>query len=177
MPEPSRYDDVVAAAEKIFAMWGVVPIVGEFGCAANQEERDACHSSWIDAFERRGWSWCLWNFNPDADPDDDDAWCGERFSVAQRDGGGEVALSPAYDGLLRPFPRRYGGPVEVEWDDRNSRFTARIGKAFQTGWRTEIFVPTSLGDFDVSGGEREDRKVVVDTDAGEGVVDITLRGG
>jgi hypothetical protein len=141
-----------------------VPIAGEFGCASNCEERDACHGAWIDAFERRGFSWCLWNFNPDAGPGDDDGWCDERFSVAQRDAGGEVTLSPAYFALLRPFPRRHGGPLlSVTWD--GTIFTARIGKAFQRGWRTEIFVPASLGDFTMSGGTKVDARVVeVDTD-------------
>ena len=177
-PEPERYESVARAAEALFAAWDVVPIVGEYGCASEREERDDCHAAFIDAFERRGWSWCLWNLNPDAGPDDDDAWCGERFSVAQRSGASaEVTLSPAYYALLRPFPRRHGGPLlDVAWD--GSRFTARIGAAFRPGWRTEIYVPASLGEFEVTGGaEVRGRVVVVDTDAGEREVSITFARG
>jgi hypothetical protein len=172
--EPGRYDAVVQAAAGLFDKWGVVPVVGEFGCPASDPARDGCHQAWIDAFEQRCWSWCLWNFNPDAGPGGDDHWCRERYSVVESDGDGKVVLTDAYRALLRPFPRSYGAPLlGADWDGR--RYSASLGKAFRAGWRTDIFVPTTLGTFRAHGPcEVRDRWVVVDTDAGDAEVTIEL---
>jgi hypothetical protein len=83
-------------------------------------------------------------------------------------------LTDAYRALLRPFPRFYGGPLlGVDWDGR--RYSARFGRAFRPGWRTEIFVPATLGPFQARGGcQVRDRRVLVDTDEGDREVTIAL---
>jgi hypothetical protein len=174
-PEPARYEAAVAAAESLMGLWSVVPVVGEFGCGADKPQRDACHRQWIDCFERRCWSWCLWDFNPDAAAGGDDRWCHERLSVAEGDEDGEVRRTSAYAALLRPFPRRYGAPLLASsWD--GARYIARFGASFVAGWRTEIYVPQSLGDFTVTGGDASGRLVSVDTDSGEREIAIELAG-
>jgi Cellulase (glycosyl hydrolase family 5) len=172
-PEPSRYPGTVAAASAVFDAWDVVPVVGEFGCDAVKRERDACHKAWIDLFEQRGWSWCLWNFNPDAASDGDDHWCDEKYSVARADEDGSVQPTGAYFALLRPFPRRYGGPLlAATWDGKT--WNARVGQAYRPGWRTEIYVPRSLGAFRASAGVTDDRVVILDTDSGPAELTIAL---
>jgi hypothetical protein len=174
--DPTQYEAAVAAAARLIDEWDVVPIVGEFGVGSNKAERIACHRAWIDAFERRGWSWCLWNFNPDAGPAGDDGWCGEKLSITERVDD-EVRRSAAYWALLRPFPRFFGGPLlSGSWDGTTWR--ARVGRAYQAGWRTEIYVPKSLGAFGVTPEcQVEGRVVVVDSETGEVGVEISVRDG
>jgi hypothetical protein len=176
-PQPSRYEAAVAAAERLLATWSVVPVVGEFGCGRERRGFDQRHALWIDCFEKRGWSWCLWNFNPDAGPGGDDYWCDERYSVAEVAPDGGVRFDRSYYSLLRPFPRRLGGPlVDIRWD--GTRFDVTIGRALRSGHRTEIHVPASLGAFVASGSaiEVRDRLVMVDTDAGDASLSIVLDG-
>src|SRR5260221_6510516 len=106
------FDACVAGAENVIARWNVASVVGEFGCPSDEQIRDECHRVWIDEFEPRGWSWCHWNFNPDCrNPDGDDEWCGEKYSVAFTPDGSRVERTAAYRALLRPFIRRCGGPL------------------------------------------------------------------
>jgi hypothetical protein len=171
-PTPNLYEAAVQATESLMAAWGVVPIVGEFGVGSNKGSRDACHRAWIDSFERRGWSWCHWNFNPDAGPGGDDHWCGEKLSIAENTDMG-LRRMPAYRGLLRPFPRRLGGPIrDLSWDGKTWR--ACIGRAWNQGWRTEITVPDSLGPFTASCGEVSGRSIVVDTDDAEAQIAVVV---
>jgi hypothetical protein len=161
-PTPDRYEAAVQATEALVDAWNAVPVVGEFGVGSNKRARDDCHRAWVDAFERRGWSWCHWNFNPDAGPGGDDRWCDERLSICENTEMG-LRRTSAYRALLRPFPRRLGGPlVETKWDGRAWR--ARIGRAWTRGWRTEITIPASLGEFAVSSGKIDGRTIAVDTD-------------
>jgi hypothetical protein len=173
-PRPDLYDAVVEAAAQAFGRWGLVPLVGEFGCGSERAHFKKRHAVWIDAFERRGWSWCLWNLNPDASDGGRDIWCGERYSVAQRTEDGGVHLTDTYRDLLRPFPRRYGGaPVATSW--KNRRYEATFGKATVPGRRTEIFVPKSLGEFTHGGPcTRRDRLVLVDSDGGDATVTVVI---
>jgi hypothetical protein len=175
-PQPDRYERVVQAAEALFSEWDVVPVVGEFGVASERSERNKCHQRWIDVFESRGWSWCLWNFNPDATHGGDDHWCGERYSVAETEDDGTVVRSDAYRALLRPFPRRYAGPLlSTSWDGR--RYRASIGAPYRPGWATEIFVPSGLGGFTARGDcTVEGRTVRVDGRGGPAAVEIEVTG-
>jgi len=171
-PHPERYDEVVASAAKAFEQWNVVPVVGEFGASSQRSGFRERHAAWVDAFERRGWSWCFWNLNPDAGEGGDDHWCGERFSAVERSAG----LTETYRALLRPFPQRHGGPIRATvWhrDGARWRYEATFGKATVPGWRTEIVVPASLGEFHVKEGwPREGRVVTVGSDTADASVTI-----
>lgn len=173
-PQADRYERVVQAADALFDAWNAIPIVGEFGCDARIDRRDACHRRWLDLFEARGWSWCLWNFNPDATRGGNDHWCGEHFSVAEQEADGTVVRTPSYYALLRPFPRRYGAPVfSIQWDGRTYR--ALMGAPYRQGWRTDVFVPASLGAFDASGPcSVQGRIVRVDHGSGPAEIIITF---
>jgi hypothetical protein len=174
-PEPERYAATVAAAQLLMSEWNVVPVVGEFGCPSDEATRDTCHRAWLDEFERRAWSWCHWNFNPDATGEEgDDHWCGEKYSVAHALPGGRVARASSYRALLRPFIRKCGGPIlEATWNPENGTYHARIGPAYRAGWRTEIFVPSSLQGFRATGAcDVTGRTILVDTDDGNGDIAI-----
>jgi hypothetical protein len=178
-PEPDRYPAAIVAARRLFSEWNVAAVVGEFGCPSDEETRDACHLKWLGDFERNGWSWCHWNFNPDATGEEgDDHWCGEKYSVAYALGEGRVQRAASYRAFLRPFVRRCGGPIlDTTWNPDNGTYTARIGRAYRAGWTTEIYVPVSLEGFRASGaGEVVDRTIVVDSDDGEKdvIIEVTV---
>jgi hypothetical protein len=167
-PQPAKYPLAVAAAETLFREWDVVPLVGEFGCSTLVPAQIDVLNAWVHEFEVRGWSWCLWDLNPDAvtntSVSGDDGWCGERYSVACARDGGATELSGAYRSLLRPFIRRYGGPVKaIAWDRAQRKFTATIGKAFQPGWLTELWIPAGLGGFVATGGTANGRTITIDS--------------
>jgi hypothetical protein len=175
-PQPERYEAAVATAERLLGTWGVVPIVGEFGCGNEKAGAESLRARWIDCFEKRAWSWCLWNFNPDAGRGGDDHWCAQRYSVAEGAADGDVRFGPSYYALLRPFPRRLAAPVlSTQWNGR--RYEATFGRAPRPGWCTEIHVPASLGAFEAVGArEVRDRLVIVGSEAAKVSVTIECHG-
>ena len=110
-PDPRDYEPAVGATEKLIEEWDVVPIVGEFrawartgGSATSATARGSTRSKRAAGPGATGTS------TRTPVPGGDDCWCDEKLSVAESTEVG-VRRTNAYRALLRPFPRRYGGPL------------------------------------------------------------------